>query len=233
MINLTHTTASTHELKITLKEITDLLSVQHSKAMKKVEELTKESGFGEVSKIDTLNLNRVKVTTYLLNKKQAIAVGAKLNNALLMKVIDRLEELEAPKNPSLPQNYVEALEALTVSVKENIKLSNSIKVKNELILTVADLNIKSGDVLIGDFAKNLAIEGMGQNNVFKWLKARGYLMEDTKPYQQYVSRGYFVRKPSKNKINGEVRYTTMLTAKGTVWLARLIKADFEISEGVA
>ena len=84
---------------ITLKEITDLIDVQHSKAMLKVEELAKEPSFGEVSKFDTFNLNNVKISTYLLNKKQAIAVGARLNNALLMKVIDRLEELENQNKP--------------------------------------------------------------------------------------------------------------------------------------
>lgn len=84
---------------ITLKEITDLINVQHSKAMLKVEQLAKEPAFGEVSKFDTFNLNNVKISTYLLNKKQAIAVGARLNNALLMKVIDRLEELENQNKP--------------------------------------------------------------------------------------------------------------------------------------
>ena len=84
---------------ITLKEITDLIHVQHSKAMLKVEQLSKEPSFGEVAKTDTLNLNNVKVSTYLLTKKQAIAVGAKLNNSLLMKVIDRLEELENQNKP--------------------------------------------------------------------------------------------------------------------------------------
>ena len=42
---------------ITLKEITDLINVQHSKAMLKVEQLSKEPSFGEVAKMDTLNLN--------------------------------------------------------------------------------------------------------------------------------------------------------------------------------
>lgn len=94
---------------ITLKEITDLINVQHSKAMLKVEELAKEPSFGEVSKFDTFNLNNVKVQTYLLNKKQAIAVGARLNNALLMKVIDRLEELEKQNSFKITQTFHEAL----------------------------------------------------------------------------------------------------------------------------
>lgn len=66
--------------------------------MKKVEKLSKEPSFGELRETRISNLNGVKVKTYVLNKKQAIAVGAKLNNSLLMRVIDRLEELEKAKS---------------------------------------------------------------------------------------------------------------------------------------
>ena len=130
----------------------------------------------------------------------------------------------------LPQNYLEALEALTVSVKENISLTNTIKAKDEVILAVADLNIRAGDVSIGDFSKNLAIENLGRNNLFSWLKARGFLMMNTEPYQQYVERGYFVRKPSDKRVNGEVKYTTMLTPRGTVWLTKMLKAEYDLGE---
>ena len=115
------------EFSVTLKEITDLIEVRHDRAMKKVEELTKEPSFGEVSKIDTFNLNNVKVTTYSLTKKQAIAVGAKLNNSLLMKVIDRLEELEKQNKPQIPQTYSEALllasQQAEVIEKQNVALA--------------------------------------------------------------------------------------------------------------
>jgi hypothetical protein len=80
---------------ITLKEITDLISVEHNKAMKTVERLSLENSFGTLEKIATVyNEKGQTIPTYNLTKKQAIAVGAKLNNSLLMKVIDRLEELE-------------------------------------------------------------------------------------------------------------------------------------------
>ena len=83
-------------IEITLKEITDLISVEHNKAMKVVEKLSQEPSFGTVEKIATVYNNKGQtIDTYKLNKKQAIAVGAKLNNSLLMKVIDRLEELES------------------------------------------------------------------------------------------------------------------------------------------
>ena len=60
---------------ITLKEITDLIDVQHSKAMLKVEQLAKEPAFGEVSKFDTFNLNNVKISTYLLKKNKLLLLA--------------------------------------------------------------------------------------------------------------------------------------------------------------
>ena len=89
-----------HTGVITLKEITDLITTEHNKAMKVVEKLSLEPSFGTVEKIATVyNDKGQEVDTYLLTKKQAIAVGAKLNNSLLMKVINRLEELENQNKP--------------------------------------------------------------------------------------------------------------------------------------
>jgi len=107
---------------------------------------------------------------------------------------------------------------------------SSLQEKDKIILAVANLNIRAGEVSIGDFSKNLAIENLGQNNLFSWLKARGFLMMDTTPYQQYVERGYFVRKPSNKPVNGEVRYKTMLTPRGTVWLTKILRAEYNLGE---
>lgn len=225
---------------ITLKEILDLINedrrlrgskdIQHSKAMAIVSKMSAESpSFGEVSFFDTINLNKVKFQTYMLTKNQAIAVGGKLDTERLMMVIRKVDEIEKRNSiPQLPQNYIEALEALTLSEKEKLLLSDTIVKKDEIILTVAELNIKAGDVSFADFAKNLAIENMGRNNVVKFCKAKGYLQLSTAPYQPFVNRGYFVRKPSREKIHGETRYTTFLTPKGSVWLARVIRAEYEL-----
>ena len=100
-----------NEYVITLKEITDLIGVEHNKAMRKVEELAKEEGFGTLAKTATVYNDRGQtIPTYQFTKKQAIAVGARLNNTMLMKVINRLEELESQKPQfQIPLTYSEAL----------------------------------------------------------------------------------------------------------------------------
>jgi hypothetical protein len=96
-----------------------LIGVEHNKAMKKVAKLAEEPSFGKLDKMATYYVNgagaSVGLETYALNKKQAIAVGAKLNNKLLMKVIDRLEELEKAK--SQPKELTRTELALMVLVK--------------------------------------------------------------------------------------------------------------------
>ena len=150
---------------ITLKEITDLIDVQHSKAMLKVEQLAKEPAFGEVSKFDTFNLNNVKVETYLLNKKQAIAVGARLNNTLLMKVIDRLEELENQNKPKttldliiqsaqqmqLIQDTQQIQAAQIEKIESNFRIENwqqkrLEEVKNQKVYEIAEKHDLKNDV---------------------------------------------------------------------------------------
>ena len=113
------------ELIITLKEITDLISVEHNKAMKQVEKLSEEPSFGTVEKIATVyNDKNQTIKTYLLSKKQAIAIGAKLNNSLLMKVIDRLEELETHPKIRDPTSTMEALTMfIDVSKEQDMRLT--------------------------------------------------------------------------------------------------------------
>lgn len=124
---------------ITLKEITDLINVRHDRAMQKVDELVKEPSFGAVSKIDiAYNEYGQTIPTYFLNKKQAIAVGAKLNNSLLMTLIDRIEELEKDNNQvfKVPQTFHEALLLAADLEKQNQTLLLENKKQSQFITNV-------------------------------------------------------------------------------------------------
>ena len=122
------------EYVITLKEITDLIGVEHNKAMRKVEDLALEEGFGLLAKMaikQKTGFGERDIDTYQFTKKQAIAVGARLNNTMLMKVIDRLEELEKQnhQNYKVPQTFAEALFLAAQAVEER---DNAIKTKAEI-----------------------------------------------------------------------------------------------------
>ncbi len=139
-------------------------------------------------------------------------------------------EKQAKRVYQLPQNFSEALRLAADLEETNQKLENKITEKDKIIITVAELNIKAGEVSFANFAKNLAIKNFGRNTVIDFCRARSYIRDNREPYQPYVNGGYFVRRPSEKEINGEVRYTTYLTPRGTVWLAKIIRAEFEIDE---
>ena len=105
-------------MTMTLKEITDLLDVRHDKAMLKVAAMTESPDFGTVSILDIVYNDKGQTTkTYQLDKRQSIAVASRLNTALLMRIIDRWQELENQSKPSMPTTYIAALEALVASEK--------------------------------------------------------------------------------------------------------------------
>ena len=108
-------------MTMTLKEITDLLDVRHDKAMLKVAAMAESPEFGWLSKTDiqySSGKGRIEtIQTYQLNKRQSIAVASRLNTALLMRIVDRWQELENQSKPSLPTTYIAALEALIASEK--------------------------------------------------------------------------------------------------------------------
>ena len=120
-MNLKSLVIASAAMTMTLKEITDLLDVRHDKAMLKVAEMAKEPEFGWLSKTDiqySSGKGRIEtIETYQLNKRQSIAVASRLNTALLMRIIDRWQELENQSKPSMPTTYIAALEALIASEK--------------------------------------------------------------------------------------------------------------------
>ncbi|CAB4132025.1 Bacteriophage regulatory protein, Rha family [uncultured Caudovirales phage] len=96
---------------MTLKEITDLLCVRHNDAMRIVEKMIENHEFGTATKISYQlakgNGATQTIETYSLNKRQSIAVSARLNTSLLMRIIDRWQELE--NKPLTIVDYARAL----------------------------------------------------------------------------------------------------------------------------
>lgn len=65
--------------------------------------------------------------------------------------------------------------------------------------------------------------GTGEVRFFRWLRSQGFLMENNKPYQEYLERGYFkVTEGTYRQAGSEEprAYTkTLITGKGQTFLA--------------
>ena len=84
-----------NEYRMSLKSITDKLKVRHDNAVNVVRSMLEDEAFGHAPKIqERYNSGKNTLDTYALNKRQSIAVAARLNTEFLMLVIDRWQELE-------------------------------------------------------------------------------------------------------------------------------------------
>ena len=218
------------EYVITLKEITDLIGVEHNKAMKKVEELSIEDGFGTLAKTATVyNDKGQTIPTYIFTKKQALAVGARLNNTMLMKIINRLEELEMAKPKfRLPQTYSEALRALADESEAKEKALALLEEQKPKVDFYEAITGSKDTVDIGTVAKVLNIRGFGRNNLFEFLRESGVLMSNNQPKQTYCDRGYFRVIESKfTKPDGSthINTKTVVYQKGMEYIRKLLRSE--------
>jgi hypothetical protein len=120
-------------MTLTLKEITDLLGVNHSKALKKVLKMAEDPEFGEVAILASSYINNLGVdvpfNTCRLTKRQSIAVAARLNVASLMRVVDRcfaLEEQYQQLAAHALRELPEAHRAHLATLKDYIELQYSV-----------------------------------------------------------------------------------------------------------
>ena len=218
------------EYVITLKEITDLVGVRHDKSMAKVEELAIEEGFGTLSKIDIVyNDKGQTIPTYRFTKKQAIAVGARLNNTMLMKVINRLEELEKAKPQfQIPQTYSEALMLAAKQAEQIEQQTALIEAQKPKVEFYEAVTGSSDTIDIASVAKVLNIKGFGRNNLFEFLRDKNILMQNNMPFQNYVDRGYFrVIESRYTKPDGSshINLKTVVYQKGLDYIRKLLEAE--------
>lgn len=156
---------------MTLKEITDLLEVRHDQAMKKVAKMAKEPTFGTMFEIDIAYNDSGQTTkTYQLNQRQSIAVASMLNTALLMRVIDRWQELEK-KQPQfqIPQTFAEAMQLAADQAKQ-------LEIQAPKVAVYEMLADRKGDVSTTVVAKELGTTAIKLNRFLrekgvKWQKA--------------------------------------------------------------
>jgi len=117
---------------ITLKEVVDTINLgrgvklgdrgylRHDKSIKLIEELSQSTSFGLVEKISITFFDELgrehQTNTLNLTKNQAIASGARLDNTMLMLVIDRLDRLERELTP------MELMEKANLMILEELRV---------------------------------------------------------------------------------------------------------------
>lgn len=227
---------TTNELKISSREIAELTGKRHDNVLRDCDILNQNYEKMTLLKIEEgyythPNTGNQQHREYLLTKIQTLDLMTGYKADLRIKVNRRWEELEKQQaETKLPQNYIEALEALLVSEKEKLKLQE----ENKLMLPKAEFydDVTGSDSLIDmkEVAKVLNFKNIGRNKLFELLRNKSVLMRDNTPYQKYVDCGYFkiieVKWFNPKKASTQITLKTMVFQKGLDFISKLIKKEF-------
>lgn len=213
---------------MTLKEITDLLDVRHNDAMEIVERMATGHEFGEIRKFRSSYTNNIGATlpleTYKLDKRQSVAVAARLNTAMLMRVIDRWQELESNVDKRLPTTFAEALRLAADLEEQKLALEQKITLDAPKVQFAEDVEQSEDSFLIGALAK---VFGIKPRAFFELLRQEGFIDKKNVPYQKYIIQGLFVVKetPYQTSSGTKINLTPMITGKGQLYFHKKFFKD--------
>jgi len=246
IINIQKDISTTEERVINLYEICKLMEIRHTNGKRMAEEIQEKDGFGTVLKISIVYNDKGQTTeTYSYTKKQAIMIGARLDSANIITLVNKLDELtQKPHIDSyMIDDPVDRAKAWIIEAEERKALmienkTKSLKIAEDAPKVQFATNISKAvnSINIGSYAKALSEEygvKIGQNRLFSFLRDSGILIKSGRrkndPVQKYIDNNYFIVKESEVITNYGIRAvtTTLITGKGQLGLSVKILNHFK------
>lgn len=203
-------------------------TLAHSDLLKIIrDEFEEEIGVGNISESSYFNSQNKKQPMFKLTlsqAKQVLVRESRFVRKAVILYIEKIEDLLRNQQPKLPTTYKEALQQLLVQVEENEKLQLENKAmlpKAEFFDAVADSKTA---IPMNDVAKVLDVKGYGRNNLFEFLRNKKILMQNNRPFQSFIDRGYFRVIEQRYQKNNEecINFKTLVYQKGVDFIRKTI-----------
>jgi anti-repressor protein len=219
------------EVKLDSRMIAEHFEKAHSDVLKDIrDEIGKleKGGFsneGIFSLVEYVDKKGEKRPAYEMTEEGALQLAARYDAVARRKLIIKIKELKEQGSMRLPRTYAEALRELADKAEENERLTQ----ENRLMLPKAEFFDQVADskdaIDLGTAAKVLNM-GIGRNRLFEVLRDKHILMNDNKPYQTYIDRGYFRTVEQKyTKPDGStcISIKTLVYQKGLNYIRNILK----------
>lgn len=228
MNDLTTTTAGT-PVNMTSIELAELTGKRHDNVMADIRKMLVELyGDGRVLSFqETVNRPNpsggapIRSTIFKLPKRETLILVSGYSVAMRAKIIDRWQELESATGVRVPTTLAAALRLAADLEEQKLLLQQQAAADAPKIAFAEAVRDTEGLCKLEQIAKTL---NWGRNRFIDRLRADGVLLQDRAPYQKYLDAGYFKvieQKPwTDSKGNEHPSFTTMVTGKGQVWLAK-------------
>ena len=138
-----------------------------------------------------------------------------------------------------PDTIIQLATALKEEQQRRLQAERQIEEQKPKVLFAEAWEVSEHSILVGEMAKLLVrngLENMGQNRLFKWLRANGYLHKSGQQYnlptQKSIELGIIeVKTRTIANPDGSVRVTKTpkITVKGQIYFLEKFKEKLEIS----
>lgn len=237
--------------RMTSLQIAEITGKPHAdvmKAIRKMEPAWSKINEGNFSLVDYQDKKGETRPCYSLNKEECLYIATKFNDEARAKLIKRWKELEEQhQKPSVPQNYLEALESLVKAEKEKQQLALENKQKDETIITISKANVELGNKItemlpkvsyydrilqsnatmtITQIAQDYGMSAIAMNKELESMRIQHKERGQWILYAQFLKGGYvhsravdIIRRDGRH----DVKYNTEWTTKGRLFLYEALK----------
>lgn len=237
--------------RMTSLQIAEITGKPHAdvmKAIRKMEPAWSKINEGNFSLVEYKDKKGETRPCYSLNKEECLYIATKFNDEARAKLIKRWKELEEQhQKPSVPQNYLEALESLVKAEKEKQQLALENKQKDETIITISKANVELGNKItemlpkvsyydrilqsnatmtITQIAQDYGMSAIAMNKELESMRIQHKERGQWILYAQFLKGGYvhsravdIIRKDGRH----DVKYNTEWTTKGRIFLYEALK----------
>ncbi|QWL58205.1 phage antirepressor KilAC domain-containing protein [Aeromonas jandaei] len=221
-----------NEIRMSTREIAEMLGCQHSHVKISVERLIKAGAIDglAVREHEFKIANGNTYIEYMLDQESSITLVAQLDPTFCNAIVKRWRELENKvKNPHWVLDTMNADQAEYVAriAVDRAKFVRIAEQQQQLLIEAEpkikfhdDFTAKACDKPLDEVA---ALVDTGRTRLCELLRLHGVFKKcGAKPYQQYIDLGYFRFK--FRTLNGErVISSTLVTPDGMKWLHKQIK----------
>jgi len=164
---------SQHAQTMTSEQLAELLQIEHNEFRKKANALAAKGllEFREENSRNPLG-GRPRLVMHF-DKRNSMVISAKLNDQLLVAVVDRWMELERPAStPQIPQTYSEALRLAADLSERNTHLQLVVSEQAPKVEALERISQAHGAMCLTDAAKHLGVQ---RKRLLAWMRENRWI----------------------------------------------------------
>lgn len=158
---------------MTSEQLAELLQIEHNELRKKANAMASKGllEFREESAHNPLG-GRPRLVMHF-DKRNSMVISAKLNDQLLVAVVDRWIELERPASPApIPQTYSDALRLAADLSEQNSHLQLVVSEQAPKVEALARISQARGTMCLTDAAKHLGVQ---RKVLLAWMRENRWI----------------------------------------------------------